>query len=204
MAHPATPVPNGISSHQPRMKRLGLTAAMWLASANIWTGAPLLALWIGSRTQGGGAPTMAGVFVVTIVMAALCYALVWLLGRLGEAHDRISGNRPSVRAHAPWLRSMSGERQLYTGERPQLTTLERVLVTMVVIVALVFEVWFFFFSSSPIDGRTGRVDAGPTRSYAAEPQEGSSSAMRKEEPQPQEATTLGLFTSKPAPIMLSA
>ena len=38
---------------------------------------------------------------------------------------------------------------------------------------------------------------------ATEPQLGSSSATRKEEPQPQEATMLGFETSKPEPWKLS-
>ncbi len=40
-------------------------------------------------------------------------------------------------------------------------------------------------------------------SHTAEPQLGSSSATRKEEPQPHDATTFGLVTSKPEPWKLS-
>jgi hypothetical protein len=201
-----------------RVKLLGLTIAMWLVAANIWTGGPVAALWVGSQAQGSGHPTMTSVFVTILILAAAEYALVFLLARLGAAHDRLSGHVPSVRAHVSWLRSMRGERSLYPGERPSLSSLERVLAATVVIVVVLFEIWFLFFSSSPIDGRTGRVDSGTGRVdsgveltmrqatlYAAEePQEGSSSAMRNDEPQPHEATTFGLFTSKPAPIMLSA
>ena len=66
-------------------------------------------------------------------------------------------------------------------------------------------------------GQRARLTAGgsrpgpPRRSLArwdeagqtALPQLGSSSATRKEEPQPQEATTFGFFTSKPEPRKLS-
>lgn len=189
-----------------RLARLGVTIAMGVAALNIWTGAPLIALWVGSQTQGSGPPTMTSVGVVVVVFAALGYGLVILLGRLGRLHDRLAGTTPTVRAHAPWLRSMGGERELYEGERPQLTGLERVLVVTVVIVTVVFEVWFLFYSTSPIDSRSGRgaVGDGPAAvAQAAAPQLGSSSAIRNEEPQPQEPTTLGFFTSKPEPIMLS-
>jgi hypothetical protein len=188
-----------------RAARLGLTIAMGVAALNVWTGAPLVALWVGSQAQGPGHPTMTSVGVVVVVFAALGYGLVALLGRLGQAHDRLTGARPSVRAHAPWLRSMRGERERYDDEAPRLTGLERVLVVTVVIVVVVFEIWFLFYSTSPIDSRSGRgaVDGPERGAQAAAPQEGSSSAMRNEEPQPHEATTLGFFTSKPEPIMLS-
>jgi hypothetical protein len=41
-----------------RLRSLALVAAMAVVTLNLWTGAPLLALWIGSRVQGGGPPTM--------------------------------------------------------------------------------------------------------------------------------------------------
>jgi hypothetical protein len=36
-----------------------------------------------------------------------------------------------------------------------------VLVVSVVVVVALFEVWFFFYSSSPIDQRTGRSHDAP-------------------------------------------
>jgi hypothetical protein len=43
-----------------------------------------------------------------------------------------------------------------TGSGPALTALDYVLVAVVVACLIAFEVWFFFFSSSPIDQRSGR------------------------------------------------
>jgi hypothetical protein len=125
---------------------------MWIVSANIWTGGPLFALWVGSQTQGGGPPTMSSVVVVVLVMAAVCFSLAALLARLGAAHEQLTGQVSTVRDHAPWLRSMRGERPSYDGVMPQISGLDRVLVGMVVIVAVLFEVWFFFFSGSPLAG----------------------------------------------------
>jgi hypothetical protein len=147
------------SSGTARLKRLGLTIAMGVAALNIWTGAPLVALWVGSQAQGSGHPTMTSVFVVVIVFAGLGYGLIAVLGRLGRAHDRLVGHSPTVSAHVPWLRSMRGERPLYDDESPRLSGLERVLVVMVVVVVVVFEVWFLFYSTSPIDQRSGRAAA---------------------------------------------
>jgi hypothetical protein len=58
---------------------------------------------------------------------------------------------------------MRAERPVYPGESPHLTAPERMLVVVVVIAAVVaFEVWFFFFSGSPIDQRSGRGDLYPS------------------------------------------
>ena len=139
-----------------RLKRVGLAALMVVAGLNVWTGSPLLALWVGSRVQGSGPLTMTAVFVVIVVFAVTSLTMAWVLSLLGATYDRLTGQSATVAQHAPWLRSMRGERERYPGVRAHLTALERVLVTMVVIAFVAFEVWFFFFSTSPIDNRSGR------------------------------------------------
>jgi hypothetical protein len=129
---------------------------MAVVGLNIWTGSPLLALWIGSRIQGDGAPTMGPVFAVILGIAVFSYLLARLLVRLGAAHDELTGHTATVHQHVPWLRSMRGERTTYPGDRPQISTLERTLVVMVVAAAAAFEIWFFFYSGSSIDQRSGR------------------------------------------------
>ncbi len=129
---------------------------MAIAALNVWTGGPLLALWIGSRAQGDGPPTMTAIFVVVVALSVISLVSLRLLGYLNRAHEKMTGQTATVRQHTPWLRSMRGERPQYGGVDPTLTTLERILVVMVVTAVVAFEVWFFFFSSSPIDNRTGR------------------------------------------------
>ena len=136
--------------------RILLAALMVVVGLNVWTGSPLFALWVGSRVQGSGSLTMTAVFVVVIVLAATSLTLAWILSLLGAKYDRITGQGPTVAQHTPWLRSMRGERERYPGVRAHLTALERVLVAMVVIAFVAFEIWFFFFSTSPIDQRSGR------------------------------------------------
>jgi hypothetical protein len=46
------------------------------------------------------------------------------------------------------------ERRAYG--RPSLTALERICVGVVATACVAFEIWFFFFSTSPIDSRSGR------------------------------------------------
>jgi hypothetical protein len=56
---------------------------------------------------------------------------------------------------------MRGERPLYPGEKAHVTAPERVLVAVVIVAVATFEIWFFFFSGSPIDQRSGRGDRYP-------------------------------------------
>ena len=132
------------------LRRALLLAAMAVVAVNIWTGSPLLALWVGSRLQGTSGLSMGAVFAVVTVMGATCFALVKLLGVLGERHDRLLGIPPAPRRQQPWLRSLSGERTRDQRRRQRVTALDVVLVAMVLVASLAFEVWFFFFSGSPI------------------------------------------------------
>lgn len=72
---------NGVQGWKPprffRLKRMLLTIAAALISINIWTGAPVLALWVGSQLQGwlgGRAPgtgvSMQGIFAVVALLGA--------------------------------------------------------------------------------------------------------------------------------------
>lgn len=140
-----------------RLERVGLVAAMAVSSVSIWTLAPLFALWVGSRVVGSRGLSMGAVFVVVATMSVICLGLTRLLAVLGATYDRVTGRRRQIRRHTPWLRAMSGERPHETGGAgPPLSALEYVLVGTVLVCYLVFEVWFFFFSSSPIDQRSGR------------------------------------------------
>jgi hypothetical protein len=103
---------------------------------------------------------MAAVFVVVIVLTAVSLGLIRIIAVLQEAYRRRGGGSPQVRAHTPWLRSMRGERPVYPGEHARVTAPERILVLVVIVAVVVFEIWFFFFSGSPIDQRSGRAD-GP-------------------------------------------
>jgi hypothetical protein len=130
--------------------------AMLLVALNVWTGSPLLALWIGSRLQGSGPPKMGPIFVVVVAFAVISFALTAVLARLGDSYDRLTGQFAQVHRHVAWLRSMRGERPQYPGQHVQATALEQILIAIVVLCILAFEIWFFLFSGSPIDQRSGR------------------------------------------------
>ncbi|HEV2814850.1 MAG TPA: hypothetical protein VGW10_16460 [Solirubrobacteraceae bacterium] len=133
-----------------RLERIGLQTTMALAAVNIWTGAPLLAVWVGSRASTSSRPSMGPVFLVILVLAVACLALMWVLSWASNTYDEITGRPQSVRRHVPWLRSMRAERVNYEREKDAVTPLERVLVVAVALAVVVFEVWFFFFSGSSI------------------------------------------------------
>jgi len=133
-----------------RMQRAFLLAAMAVVAVNIWTGSPLLALWVGSRLQGTSGLSMGAVFAVIAVMILASLGLIKLLGVLGARHDRVLGIPPGPRRQQPWLRSLSGERTRDQRRRQRITALDVVLVGTVLIASLAFEVWFFFFSGSSI------------------------------------------------------
>ena len=134
-----------------RAQRVLLVAGMALATVNVFTGAPLLGLWVGAQIVSSGQITMLAVFVVVVVMFATASAMVMLLSWLGAKDDEITGRTPSVRRHTPWLRSMRGERPHETpGVRAQLNALEYVLVGVVVLAFVALEYWFFFESGSPL------------------------------------------------------
>jgi hypothetical protein len=142
-----------------RFKRAGLLAAMSVTSLNVWTGSPLAALWVGSRVQGSGAPSMGAIAVVAVTIAAISGGLAVVLGHLDAAYGKVTGRPPRGRQSAPWLRSMRAERPEWQRERDpshRWTALEKILVVCVVAAVVAFEIWFFFYSSSPIDQRSGR------------------------------------------------
>src|SRR3954451_23697049 len=137
-----------------RMKRIALASLMAVLAINVWTGGPLLALWIGSRIQSQSKTSLTieplTAIVVFAALAAISVALIKSLGVVSAAYDRVAGVEPAKRRHDSWV---SVERPK---DKATLTALERILVVVVVIAALTFEVWFYFFSTSPIDGRSGR------------------------------------------------
>jgi len=137
------------------VKRLAIASASALVAVLVWTGAPLLALFVGSRFEGwihGGAAgngvTMRAMFVVVVVLAVVEFGLTFALSRLSWAYDELSGREQEARRTSPWLRSMRGEREEFARRRHGISVVERIVVVSVVGAALVFEYWFFFLAHS--------------------------------------------------------
>ena len=157
-AQPSAP---GTSTAILRVKRAAVLAATAVVALNVWTGSPLLALWVGSRFEDASTstgPSMAPIAVVILVMAITSFLLLKLLGRLQDVYFKLIGRQPR-KYRSTWLRSMRAERGEWARQHdPDARATAFEIVVMVVVVAAVaaFEIWFFFFSPSPIDQRTGR------------------------------------------------
>jgi hypothetical protein len=140
----------GPEHHVSTPKRVGLAIATALVSVNIWTGSPLFAIWVGSRVQASiGALSMTAVFIVLVVLVVESVVLLKALALLSQRYDRVLG-RKTVRAQAPWLRPISGERASSLRAKRPLTAVERTVVASVVIAVMLSEVWFFFFAGSSL------------------------------------------------------
>lgn len=125
--------------------RVLLGVATTLVSLNLWTGGPLVALWVGSRVQAAvGQLSMAAVGAtvgVLILETLLLYQLLaWLTTRYNAALGRTMPRR-----QAPWMKPMSGERRALEVKQP-LSVPERIVIVSVVVAFEVAVVWFFFFA----------------------------------------------------------
>ena len=129
--------------------RFGLAVLTALLSINLWTGAPIFSIWVGSRVQGGTGLTMTAVGVVIGVLAVTVTLLVMALIRVESAYKFLSGDPVDKRRTAPWMRSLRDERPELAEKRP-MTGFEKGLTVSVVLAIVAFEVWFFFFAGSSI------------------------------------------------------
>ena len=82
--------------------------------------------------------------------------LYQLLKLTMHAYQEATGTAPTVRTHAPWLRSMRGERPARQAAAARISGAEKVVVATVLLAAAAFELWFFFLSGSSIGGGGGR------------------------------------------------
>ncbi len=123
------------------LKLIAVASAATFIGVNIWTGAPLLALWLGSRAVPQNGLSFGAVLVVVIALALFETVLLNALNRLNQIYARLSGAPVDERPRSPWLRSLRDE-----GVSRPLSGVERILVVNVVVASTVLEVWFLFFA----------------------------------------------------------
>jgi hypothetical protein len=132
------------------LKRLAIVTATAVTAINVWTGAPLFAVWVGSQVQNKNLLSMWGVVTVVAVLGVVTFLLGWALGWLSAEYDQLTG-RPAVAGQtSPWQRMRRGDRAEDIRSRYGISAPEKVVVASVVAAMLAFEVWFFFFAGSPI------------------------------------------------------
>lgn len=130
-------------------KRAALVAATAFIAVNIWTGAPLFSLWVGSRVVGGSALSMRAVFVVVGVLATLVFAMAMALAWLNATYNRLTGRR-SGSVRLAWLRSWNAEDEDLDGPELGISALERIVMVSVYAAVIALLVWFFAFAGSPL------------------------------------------------------
>jgi hypothetical protein len=134
-----------------RLQRVGLLAASALTTINMWTGAPLLAVWVGSRIQAAqNRLSMTALLAVVATLGLTVFVLAWLLARINARYDELAGRPDQVRYTSPWLRSMRGEREEDVRRSKGISGVERMVVISVVAAFLAFEAWFFFLAGSSL------------------------------------------------------
>ena len=133
------------------LKKIGLITASALCAINLWTGAPLFAIWVGSKVQGNLSNiSMTALFAVVVVLAASVCALAYLLTLINNRYDDLTGRPAAARQTSPWLRSMRDEREGDVQRKYGIGGIERVVVICAIAGCLAFEVWFFFFAGSSL------------------------------------------------------
>jgi hypothetical protein len=131
------------------LKRTAMVAATAFLAINLWTGAPLIALWVGSQVVGSTTLSMGAVFVVVIVLAVLVFSMSIGLAWLSSEYDRLSGREPGEQ-RLPWLRSVRGEEGIEEpGYGAGISALERVVMVSVYLAVICFLLWFFLLAGAP-------------------------------------------------------
>jgi hypothetical protein len=144
----APPAPSVVPVRYLRTKRVLLAAATAYLSINLWTGAPLFSLWVGSRVVGQHELSMAAVGVVVVTLAVLVISMAFALSWLDATYKRLVGH-PLRENRATWLRSMNIEKET-VGEGIRTSALERIVMVQVYLAAMIMVVYFFLVPTSPL------------------------------------------------------
>ena len=144
------PAETEVGGRHVHLKKVAIVIATAVAAVNVWTGAPLLAVWIGSHAQSGEVLSLRGVVTVLVVLGVLAFLLAWALAWLNAKYDQLSGRPPTLTRTSPWYRRMRGELDEHLRTRYSLSPPERVVAACVIAGVLAFEVWFFIFAGSPL------------------------------------------------------
>lgn len=131
------------------LKRAAMVAATAFLAINLWTGAPLVALWVGSQVVGQTVLSMKAVVVVVVVLAILVFSMSVALAWLSAEYDRLTGREPGEQ-RLPWLRSVRAEEGIEEpGYGAGITVLERVVMVSVYLAVICFLLWFFLLAGAP-------------------------------------------------------
>jgi hypothetical protein len=135
-------------SSEMALKRAAMAGVTALVTVNIWTGCPLLALWVGSRAVGTNELSMAAVLVVLIVLGALEFAMTRVLAWLTNTYDEMIG-LPRLEPRATWTRRLCAPESAGLNRRLRVSSLEGIVVINVYVAVATLIVWYLFFAQHP-------------------------------------------------------
>jgi hypothetical protein len=138
----------GVTQRFMTLKRAALAGVTAFVAINIWTGCPLLALWVGSRVVGQRTLSMAAVGVVIAVLAVTVLAMAMTLTWLNNVYDELT-ERPHIERRSPWMRSMRDEAEDHVSQRAGITVLELIVTVNVYIAVIALAIWYVFFAGAP-------------------------------------------------------
>jgi hypothetical protein len=130
-------------------KRAILAGVSAFVAVNIWTGAPLLALWVGARLVGQAALSMQGVLIVVAVLAILVFTLTVLLTWINQVYLDLVKARRAAR-QPQWLSHLGDEPEREVKRWASFSTIEQIVVASVYVAAIALLAWFFFIAGSPL------------------------------------------------------
>ncbi len=131
------------------VKRVLLAGASALVAVNIWTGAPLLALWVGSRLVGQTSLSMKGVVIVVAVLGVVVLSLTVLLTRINDLYlDVIQAPRAARRPQ--WLSHFGEEPERGVERWASANAIEQIVVVSVYVAVIALLVWLLFIAGSPL------------------------------------------------------
>ena len=133
-----------------RLKRIAVVAATALAATFMWTGAPLLAVWVGSQVQQDRLLSLTGVLAVLVVLSLLALMLGWALAWLNSKYNELLGRPRTAGQTSLWSRSMRDEHPRDVFARYGITAPEKAAAACVAVGVIAFEVWFLFFAGSSL------------------------------------------------------
>ncbi|MGC1166580.1 MAG: hypothetical protein WA862_10770 [Solirubrobacterales bacterium] len=120
--------------------------AMLLAAFALWTAIPLSWLYIGSKLSETQFPSGGPYAVVAVGIVVSILVIAWLIGRLNNLYVRITGTNRLTPIRPAWLKSMRD-----TGStQSDVTVVEAVLMSSVMLAATALTIWFFLLAGSPI------------------------------------------------------
>lgn len=139
-----------------RLRAAALVLAMIAGCLSLWTLNPIFWLWLASQIDEGGPPSMTAVVVVLLGLVGTGIAIGKLLATLHASYGEIRGVRTTVKLRTPWSSSAAAAHGKHRPRELELTVLDVILISSVLLAAGLYEYWFLFKSGSPIDLRTGR------------------------------------------------